>query len=72
MRDTLHEDDVLKISLEYKTYIYKCLSREDDFSSKFIISCRRAADNDFTAGVKNHGKPRKRIMTRQTNSNYLV
>ena len=63
MRDTLGEEDVLKIYVEYKTYI--CKSREDHFYSKF--RCRREADNDFPAGVTSHGKVRMRIMTRQTN-----
>ena len=66
MRDTLDEDDVLMISNEYKTYICKSRSREDDFSSKF--RCRRAADNDFPACVTCHGQLRMRSMTRQTNS----
>ena len=65
MRDTLDKEDVLKISVEYKTYICKSRSREDDFSSKF--RCRRVADNDFPACVTSHGKLRMRIMTRQTN-----
>ena len=50
MRDTLEEDDVLMISVEYKTYICKYRSREDDFSSKF--RCRRAAYNDFAICYK--------------------
>ena len=70
MRDTLDEEDVWKIYVEYKTYICKSRSHEDDFSSKF--RCRRAADNDFPACVTSHGKLRMGIMTRQTNSNYLV
>ena len=68
LRDTLDEEDALKIYVEYKTYICKSRSREDDFSSKF--RCRRATDNDFPAFVTSHGKLRMGIMTRQTNSNY--
>ena len=70
MRDTLDEEDVLKISVEYKNYICKSRSCENDFSSKF--RCRRATDNDFPPCVTSHGKLRMGIMTRQTNSNYLV
>ena len=68
MRDKLDEEDVLKIYVEYKTYICKSRSREDDFSSK--CRCRRATDNDFPAFITSHGKLRMGFMTRQTNSNY--
>ena len=70
MRETLDEEDVLKIYVEYKNYICKSHSRENDFSSKF--RCRRATDNDFPPCVTSHGKLRMGIMTRQANSNYLV